>query len=487
MKKTVRLLTLAMALMLALSLCLPVLAENTLTAAAAPVKVTLRAVREGYTKKIAKDIVIEALPGAPIVFTPRSVKGYTFSQIVNPATNAAVDLATYTAPATDAMLYASYLKNQKLTIKYVYKAGSKLKNATKATTMTLSPGQSYTVTPKEIKGYTFLEIDDPNKGVAPKTGSTVTVYYGKNVTATVKFVLDGKKKKSLAASQKLSGLSGQAYDVNSVLPALTGYQVSSVSDPNKGVFGTKNHTITVKYTAVTGASATTPVTPAVPADKYGKTIIVTGYIISAETGAVLGTSTGYAAVGVPTALPVPTLDGLMVEKITINGADLPTSSSTYTPVGDTDIIWYVRSTASKIDTNNIGFDRTDYPQVETSSDAAYLLEAINAQRAYAGLPALTIDKTLNWCASVRAQESAISYEHTRPDGRSCFTVHPLLKGENLGRINGVGNAATDYLMQLWMASTTHRANILSSNFKTVGLYVYYASDGNTYWAQAFGY
>ena len=38
-----------------------------------------------------------------------------------------------------------------------------------------------------------------------------------------------------------------------------------------------------------------------------------------------------------------------------------------------------------------------------------------------------------------------------------------------------------------MNSPTHAANIMDSGYKTVGIAVFQAADGNWYWAQEFGY
>ena len=55
-------------------------------------------------------------------------------------------------------------------------------------------------------------------------------------------------------------------------------------------------------------------------------------------------------------------------------------------------------------------------------------------------------------------------------------------GENLAK--NYFNAAA--VVQAWMASPTHAANILG-NSSTIGVAAYIADNGTWYWAQEFGY
>ncbi|NLK94084.1 MAG: hypothetical protein GX275_02670, partial [Clostridiales bacterium] len=73
-----------------------------------------------------------------------------------------------------------------------------------------------------------------------------------------------------------------------------------------------------------------------------------------------------------------------------------------------------------------------------------------------------------------------------PDGRRCFTVFSdyglsfSAKGENLA----FGQRTPEAVVNAWMNSSTHRANILEPRFKNVTMWVY-NSNGTLYWSQLF--
>lgn len=117
-----------------------------------------------------------------------------------------------------------------------------------------------------------------------------------------------------------------------------------------------------------------------------------------------------------------------------------------------------------------------------SSSVDRVLELVNAYRADYGLAPLTLSDALCSAAATRAQESTISFSHTRPDGSSCFTVSSLACGENMA----MGTDMTaDGAVSKWMNSSSHRDNILDRSFRTLG--VGYCSSGReVYWIQLFG-
>ncbi len=107
---------------------------------------------------------------------------------------------------------------------------------------------------------------------------------------------------------------------------------------------------------------------------------------------------------------------------------------------------------------------------------------VNEQRAQNGLPALTVTASLRDTAHLRAVELTKSYSHTRPDGSSCFTAFPPSHayGENVAR----GQNSPEDVMQSWMGSSAHRANILNPDFTQLG--VGCIREGDTlYWVQCF--
>ena len=118
---------------------------------------------------------------------------------------------------------------------------------------------------------------------------------------------------------------------------------------------------------------------------------------------------------------------------------------------------------------------------QAASKAAF--ELANQQRTAAGLSALTWNSGLEQASAVRAVEASQSFSHTRPDGSDWWTVNSnLMYGENLAK----GYDSADAAVQAWMASPTHKANIMDAEF-TSGAIAIHVSNGQWFWAQEFGY
>ena len=87
----------------------------------------------------------------------------------------------------------------------------------------------------------------------------------------------------------------------------------------------------------------------------------------------------------------------------------------------------------------------------------------------------------------RAQEIAQSFSHTRPDGSSCFTileefgVSYRAAGENIA----MGQRTPEEVMDGWMNSSGHRANILNGTFTSIGVGYYVDGAGAAHWVQIF--
>lgn len=136
--------------------------------------------------------------------------------------------------------------------------------------------------------------------------------------------------------------------------------------------------------------------------------------------------------------------------------------------------------------------KTEDTKVESADDELQkltdeVLKLVNEERAKAGLSALTTNTTLQKAANKRAEEIVSSFSHTRPDGKSTFTVLDEYKisyraaGENIA----YGQSTASEVMNGWMNSSGHRANILGSQFGKVGIGIYKASNGVYYWTQLF--
>ena len=142
---------------------------------------------------------------------------------------------------------------------------------------------------------------------------------------------------------------------------------------------------------------------------------------------------------------------------------------------------------------------TNTPETETPDQGdtdqsvhAYVLrivELVNEERAKAGLNALTLKEDVTAAAQVRAVESETLFSHTRPDGTSFVTalkeagVSYRGAGENIAW----GQKSPEEVMQGWMNSAGHRANILNENYTTIGVGYHQNAAGVNYWSQLFTY
>ena len=115
-----------------------------------------------------------------------------------------------------------------------------------------------------------------------------------------------------------------------------------------------------------------------------------------------------------------------------------------------------------------------------------VLRLVNIERARVGLAPLTLARDLTASAYVRAKELPYKFSHTRPNGSKCFTAMPQI-GHVLGENLAGGQSTPKQVVQAWMDSKTHRENILSKNFKEMGVVYYYQSNSKYkhYWVQHF--
>ncbi|MBE6875329.1 MAG: hypothetical protein E7496_01170 [Ruminococcus sp.] len=111
---------------------------------------------------------------------------------------------------------------------------------------------------------------------------------------------------------------------------------------------------------------------------------------------------------------------------------------------------------------------------------------VNEQRAVQGKEILYESALLNQAADIRAKEIVSNFSHTRPDGTSGYKVvyevgaTYMYVGENIA----YGYSTEADVMNGWMNSSGHRANILNDNYHAMGVGVAYNS-GTYYWVQLF--
>lgn len=121
--------------------------------------------------------------------------------------------------------------------------------------------------------------------------------------------------------------------------------------------------------------------------------------------------------------------------------------------------------------------------------AEQVVELVNQERTKAGLSAVTLDQNIASAALVRAKEIETSFSHTRPNG-SKFSTALTEQGvtfKGAGENIAWGQKSPEAVIQAWMNSEGHRANILNKNFTKIGVGYYQNAAGRNFWTQLFTY
>lgn len=115
-----------------------------------------------------------------------------------------------------------------------------------------------------------------------------------------------------------------------------------------------------------------------------------------------------------------------------------------------------------------------------------VVRLVNIERANNGLDALSENSTLGDYAQVRSKEIVSKFSHERPDGtRAIDYVGGLGTFRTYGENIAMGQQTPEAVVEAWMNSEGHRANILKENFTMIGVGCY-QSGGAYYWVQIFG-
>lgn len=126
--------------------------------------------------------------------------------------------------------------------------------------------------------------------------------------------------------------------------------------------------------------------------------------------------------------------------------------------------------------------------ISVSAYAQEVLKLVNEKRSANGLSPLSFDTKVQKAADTRAEEIKKNFSHTRPDGKSFSTALSDVgavfsgAGENIA----IGQKTPEEVVSAWMNSSGHRANILNSKYKYIGIGC--VKSGNGYaWTQLFTY
>jgi uncharacterized protein YkwD len=138
-----------------------------------------------------------------------------------------------------------------------------------------------------------------------------------------------------------------------------------------------------------------------------------------------------------------------------------------------------------------------------SAIEAEIIRLVNVERARAGLPALRVNSGLNYAAFQHTKDMvAIGNRYGAGQGMQ-HILYGTLRSEITDRLDvggydtwtrsyaygeniAYGYTSAAHVMQGWMNSPGHRANILSANFSEIGVSVQADSAGRLYFTQNFG-
>ena len=117
-----------------------------------------------------------------------------------------------------------------------------------------------------------------------------------------------------------------------------------------------------------------------------------------------------------------------------------------------------------------------------------VVRLVNIERQKAGLAPLTLSEELSNVARIKSQDMANKnyFSHTSPtygdpfQMMRSFGIQFRTAGENIAK----GYRSAESVMNGWMNSSGHRANILNPSFRTIGV-GYVEANGTTYWTQMF--
>jgi len=118
-----------------------------------------------------------------------------------------------------------------------------------------------------------------------------------------------------------------------------------------------------------------------------------------------------------------------------------------------------------------------------------VVRLVNVERAKAGVPAIVQNSEVGRVARIKSEDFVKNnyFSHTSPtygspfDMLKSFGITFTAAGENIA--SGQKTAAD--VMNSWMNSSGHRANILNSTYNKIGVGVAKDSDGSLYWTQMF--
>ena len=128
------------------------------------------------------------------------------------------------------------------------------------------------------------------------------------------------------------------------------------------------------------------------------------------------------------------------------------------------------------------------PDYNVGSMELEILELVNEYRAENGIEPLELNDTLCSLASIRAKEASIKWSHERPNGTRYYSVfmdYNVTWASYVGENLGCRFSSAKQIVDAWIASDGHRANLLDDKFNNIGMAIFIAEDNTMYIAQIF--
>ena len=124
-----------------------------------------------------------------------------------------------------------------------------------------------------------------------------------------------------------------------------------------------------------------------------------------------------------------------------------------------------------------------------SQQAQQVLQLVNEERKKQGLKSLKLSSKLTSIANVKAADMAKNnyLSHTSPTYGTPFQMlqHFGVSYRSAGENIAAGQKSPQEVMQAWMNSSGHRANILNSSYTELGVGYYAGGSYKTEWVQLF--
>ena len=105
----------------------------------------------------------------------------------------------------------------------------------------------------------------------------------------------------------------------------------------------------------------------------------------------------------------------------------------------------------------------------TGDEEWEVLRLTNYERTANGLAPLSVFSELDAAAGLRAEEITTLFSHTRPDGTPCSTALGDIPYYSVGENIAYGYPTPEAVVEGWMNSPGHRANILTEHYRHLGV------------------